>query len=1089
MQPTNNVQQGGSEYLGNSAVPVLDLDFLSDTTATMLPATPQAPAAASADSVRRTSSSSLPEQGDTTAFERGLVVSSEDEKPVSKALVVLSNEDGKYTAIADDEGIYILRNVTPGTYALKVVRKGFALYERNGIAFVSGAAPYREIRLDRSVQKGQLVEARSGASNGSASSLFATRRSSAGVMEGVSAEQISKSADGDAGAVAKRISGTSVVGGKYIYVRGLGERYTNMTLNGLPVPSPEKDKRVVPQDLFPASALDRFVLYKTFSPDLYADFAGGSVALETKGIPDKRFVKVSVGTSGNIMQGGGRFFSTGKDRLTYDGGNTYWGFDDGTRALPHGVPTNIPIRLDTDIPRYKELGLPAPTRAERLEYAISFNNIYAIDTAKVLPNQNYSLSIGDVRALSGGGRMGYILSAGFKNKYEQNNSKQQILGVTPFKHTVDRIFVIGSDTLHFPVVESLHDTLPDGSTPEILHIGPGIERTLETGTYDATMTGLANFGWDINPEQHLFWRNFYVNLGSDKAARTVSKALPNTSLIQDRPVEERSLLEFRRRSLFSSQLGGGHYVGVGPVDSIAWVTGYSFTRGETPDSRKYLYSRENDSSSVYSNYNNDVWGTRIFEILNENALAGRMDFALSIPPEWSAREIFLTDGFLISNLRLPTAQTGVAGSRRNRSFDVTRYSYDKDKNIYDNQLLEDIRNPASLKVKIQNQIFNADFYTSPKSYDEYTANEGVYAGYFTMNSGFSLLRLPVDLNGGARMERYILNFQAPFTGDQYGDDIEQIKAHAIVIKKDRADWLPSVGVTTHPYADGKLNFQYAKTLTRPEIREIAPFSYYDYEYSRNIYGNPALRQTSVDHFDLRWESYFPAQQFVSASLFDKRFKDPIESVIDDENNVVYQNSKSARVYGVEFEGSLDIASIVGLTGWEPEALRGFSLYGNVAFMRSNVKLDTVDEAGQALAVTSKSRPMVGQSPYLWNLKFAHEIEWRRLDLLNAILYNATGKRVKDAGINGAPDVYEEPVPALEYLGKATLNKRLELAWSVKNLLNAITRKRGYENNQGKTYNTLTAQETAALYATVPKHYDTEVVRQGLFYEFKLTYSL
>ena len=1077
------------------AVPVLDLETLSDTTGTSPQTIPKTAPASTEDSAPTNldaSTSSLSASGKVA--ERGLVVSVEEGKPLGKVLVIFTGAGTKYSSVTNDAGVYTLGEIAPGTYLLKAVKKGFALYERSGVivnaAAGAGTPGLREVRLERSVQKGELIEAKSGSGAGSAASMMASRRAASGVMEGISSEQIAKSADGDAAAVAKRISGTSIVGGKYIYVRGLGERYTNMTLNGLPVPSPEKDKRVVPQDLFPSSALDKFVLYKTFSPDLYADFAGGSVALETKGIPEKRFLKFSIGTSGSVMESDDRFFTVGKDRLTYDGGNTFWGFDDGTRARPKGTPTNIPIRLDSDIPRYKELGLPAPTRDERLAYALSFKNVYALDTSAVKPNQSYSLSYGDVKTLSGDGRFGYILSAGFKNKYDQFNVKQKILGVAPFTHVVDRVFPLPSgDTLRFPITTPIYDTLPDGSEQEVQHIAPGIERSQENGTYDATITGLANFGWDINPDQHLFWRNFYVNLGSDRASRTYSKALPGTSLLQDRPVEERYLLEFRRRTLYSTQLGGGHYIGKGPLDSLSWVSGYSHTRGETPDSRKYMYSRESDSTTTFSYFNNDVWGTRIYEILNENALAGRMDFALSIPPEWSAQDVFLTEGRLVSDFRLPTAMAGIAANIRDRSFEVTRYAYDKDRNIYENQLLEEIRSPANLTVRVQNQIFNSDFYTSPKMHDEYTAQEGVYSGYLSLNTGFSVLSLPMDLDGGARMERYVLDFKAPFTGDQYGENVDSIKAHEVLINKNRVDWLPSIGLTARPYANGKLRIQYAQTLTRPEIREIAPFNYYDYENSRDVVGNPQLKQTSTDHYDIRWESFFAAQQFVSVSLFDKRFQNPIEPVIDAGNSLIYQNSKSARVYGVEFEGSLDIANTVGLVGWDPAALRGFSLYGNVAFMRSNVALDTVDNDGRPLAVTSKSRAMVGQSPYLWNLKLAHEIEWRNLGLLNALLFNVTGKRIKEAGINGAPDIYEEPFPALEYLGKATVYKKLELAWSAKNLLNRSARKRGYETNQNKTYYTLDATEIKALYASAPQYYDTEVVHQGILYEVKLTYSL
>lgn len=1085
-------EQIAGDYSAKDFVPVKDLDLLSDTT--QVEGKPVG--TVSADTLRSSSGLINPDSArnqagaGNSASERGVIFSVENEKPLSKVLVLLSNVEHKYSATSNEAGIYALNGIIPGTYRLKIVKKGFELYEREGVEMSSGQGAAREVHLERSILKGQLIEAKGGGNSGSAAALMATRRSSSGVMEGVSAEQIAKSTDADAGAVAKRLTGTSLVGGKYIYVRGLGERYTNMTLNGLPVPSPEKDKRVVPQDLFPSSALDRFVLFKTFSPDLYADFAGGSVALETKGIPEKRFLKISLGMSGRDFQGDGQFLGFGKDRLTYDGGNTFWGFDDGTRTKPEGVPSNIPIRLDSDIPHYKELGLPAPTREERLAYALSFKNVYAQDTGKVLPNQNYSISLGDVRSLSGNGRAGYILTAGFKNKYEQFNSTQSFLGLVPFTQRIGRYYEILDDTLYVTV--PIYDTLPDSTTREVQHLATGIQRDQQNGTYDATLTGLANFGWDINPSQHLFWRNFYVNLGSDRTGRTVSKTVGTSNLNQDKPYEERYLLEFTRRSLYSSQLGGGHYLGVGPADSLGWVTGYSRTQAETPDSRKYLYSRQNDSATTFENYNNDVWGTRIYDDLNENALAGRADFFLSIPPEWSAREIFLLQGKVISHLRLPQAVAGVSGNLRSREFNVTRYSYDKDKNIYENKTLEEIREPGFLKQKIENQIFQADFYTSPKSYDEYTASEGVYTGYLSATTGFSLLKLPLDFDGGVRAEQYALAFKAPYTGDRYGDDVAKIDSAAIRIDEEKLTWLPSLGLTARPYDNGKLHLHYAQTLTRPEIREIAPFEYYDYERSRTIVGNPDLKQTSIRHRDIRWESFFPGQQILSVSIFDKHFEAPIEPVVDDNNCVTFQNSNSAFVEGVEFEGNLDVSSTIGLTGWEPAALQGFSLYGNLAFMKSRVQLDTTPKANVCSdrnQLTSKSRSMVGQSPYLWNLKLSHEMEWRSLGLLNALLFNVNGERIKDVGINGAPDIYEQPFPSLEYLGRATFFKRLEISWSAKNLLNRSIRLRGYETNDPNSYHTLAPATAQALFDTSPRHYDTEVVPQGVSYELKLSYAL
>lgn len=1121
--PANGAVEAAPGYPGRDSVPVRDMDMLSDTTqgaGSPVPQTApaaiplQAPgAAASPDSetasrpeaeggaIADSGALANPAAKSGPATEKGLILNAETGKPVSQANVILVGEKERHSAKSDADGLYSLSGLRPGVYRLKVGKKGFAVYEREGLEY-RGGMPLREIRLDRSVLKGQTIEAKGGNNAGSSASMLASRRSSSGVMEGVGAEQMGKSTDGDAGAVAKRISGTSLVGGKYIYVRGLGERYTNMTLNGLPVPSPEKDKRVVPQDLFPASALDRFVLYKTFTPELYGDFAGGSVALETKGIPEKRFLKISSGMGGTDYSGDASFLNFGQDRLSYDGGNTFWGFDDGTRSLPDGVPGVVPIREDRDIPRYKQLGLPAPTRLERAAYAVAFSNTYAVDTAKVHPNQGWSLSFGDVRYSGESNRAGFIFSAGFKNKYNQKARRLTLLGSVPIRQSVTEYIPVLDTTVTRKV--DLNDTLPEMETVQrngkdtlvnkratVVRLAPGINRDVRSGTYEATATALLNFGWEINEDNRIFWKNFYANIGTDEASFTRSVADGSGALSQDRPVEERYLLEFNRRSLMTSQLGGGHYLGYGLIDSTSWAAGYSRTRGETPDSRKYLYARESDSSPSFENANNDVWGTRIYEDVGETALAGRLDGLLSIPPEWSARDTFLTEGRWFSRLRLPEARAGVSGNIRNRAFDVTRYSYDKDRLIYTNVELEQIREPKALKAKIEQGVPGFDFWTSPKDYDEYGAKEGTYAGYLTARSGLSLYRLPLDFDAGLRMEGYSLSFIAPFTGVDLGEDKRAIDSAARRIEKDEIDWLPSVGLTAHPYANGKIHIHFATTLTRPEFREIAPFRFTEYLTSRDVYGNPGLRKTTVRHYDVRWEWFLPGNQLLSVSLFDKLFTDPIEVVADVDKRQSYQNARSAYVRGVEFEGSLDVEYALGAAGLPVSLLKGFTLYGNLALMRSKVALDTAKGTGSDIGagdLTSRSRAMVGQSPYLLNFKLTHEREWRRIGALNALLFNVAGSRIKEAGVAGAPDIYERPFPGLDYLGRLSFFKTVEVSWTVKNLLESRKRFTGYEYNQGRTYHTVSPETIRQSFAGLPASYDTEVTAEGTSYEVKVGYG-
>src|SRR5690606_40945578 len=124
--------------------------------------------------------------------------------------------------------------------------------------------------------------------------LFA-QKNAPSVSDGISAQQISKTPDGDAAAALKRVTGISVGGDGMVYVRGLGERYVNMQLNGMTVSSPNPEKRVVPLDIFPTSLLENLSVSKTFTADQPAEFAGGSLQLRTKDYPDKRLIAFSMG--------------------------------------------------------------------------------------------------------------------------------------------------------------------------------------------------------------------------------------------------------------------------------------------------------------------------------------------------------------------------------------------------------------------------------------------------------------------------------------------------------------------------------------------------------------------------------------------------------------------------------------------------------------------------------------------------------------------------------------------------------------------------------------------------------------------------
>ena len=1021
------------------------------------------------------------------ASEKGLILAADGGKPIPLASIILIGISDRFSCQSDKDGLYDLSGVKAGYYRIKVGKKGFSVFEREGLAYHGGMNPFREIRLERSVLKGLMIEAKGGSGAGTSATLLSTRRTSSGVMEGVSAEQIAKSTDADAGAVAKRVTGTSLVGGRYVYVRGLGERYTNMTLNGLPVPSPEKDKRVVPQDLFPSWALESFAIRKTFSPEMYSDFAGGSVGLETKGIPDKPFLKIAFGASATDFSNDGQFLNLGESRYTYDGGQTYFGFDDGTRNLPKSFPTSI-LRIDTGlIAQYRADGFGAYTKKERLAFALKLTDKYAIDTVPILPNQNYSFSLGNVRPLGNDGRYGFLISAGFKNKYIQKEIRKNVLGTVAA--TYDSLYkhpIIGPITYHVAVTDTLPgytgDPLDRTHLLVLQKLNVGQKATIGQGIYEAVLSGLADVGYEDHNNK-IFWKNFFVNIGTDEA--TAGHWNQYAGGRQDNPVENRYLLEFNQRSLIASQVGGGHYLGVGPLDSTSWAVAYNRTQGNTPDSRRYLYFGQTDSTSNSSYWNNDIWGTRIFEKLEENSFSGRGDAYLVLPPEIFKKDTVLTDLYWFSHLRLPQAQAGIFTNIRSRDFAAVRYEYGASQNIEKNQTIDEIRSAGRLR-----QVFSVpsdphDFRTAPKSYDEYNASERISGSYLSGSFGFALLSLPLTFDAGCRYENYKLRLTAPFTGQQYGISRQVVKDSTKHVDRDKNSFLPMLGLTIEPTRNSKLRFIYTQTRIHSEFREIAPYSYADYVQDRFVSGNPDLKETEVVNLDLRYDWYLPNRQIISFSLFRKDFTNPVEPVADNNHTQKFQNAHTAYVRGAEMEIILDLESMGRKLGMNGTWLKGWTVGGNAAIMNSHVELDTGFDAegiSKTLDVTSLSRPMVGQSPYLLNAQIGEEGDAEHFSWSHTLAFNVSGPRIRAVGIEGVPDEYEQPVPSLDYLGRVQFYKHHQLTLKIKNLLDSPKRFTSKEYNDGLTYNAVSKATLKRLYSDAPREYVIERTQEGIGYE-------
>ena len=316
----------------------------------------------------------------------GRVVDAAQGSPVAGAQVELVGTERRVVTALD--GRYTLTGVPAGDAAVRVRMIGYTVKLVNGVRVPAGAAAEQDVALTAAVVELDEIAVTSEAERGSVSRALDEQRTAVGIVNAVSSEQIQKSPDSDAGQAVQRVSGVTVQDGKYVFVRGLGERYTTTSLNGARIPSPEPERKVVPLDLFPSGLLDAISASKTFTPDQWGDFSGAHVDLRTRDFPARRVFSFSSSVGLNSA-------ATGRDVLRAPRTGSEWlGQPGGARRLPAsltGVTTT-----------------EGRSEAEINSMIASFRNAWAPLVGPGSPNGSMSVSLGGEDSPIGNQPIGYV---------------------------------------------------------------------------------------------------------------------------------------------------------------------------------------------------------------------------------------------------------------------------------------------------------------------------------------------------------------------------------------------------------------------------------------------------------------------------------------------------------------------------------------------------------------------------------------------------------------------------------------------------------------------------------------------------------
>ncbi len=228
----------------------------------------------------------------------------------------------------DFDGNYSL-TLPVGKHEIKISYISYETKKFSEITIKSGEITILNTSLGEATLDIEAVVVTAKATQKTESALQVLQKKAPQVMDGISAEQITKLGDNNAAQALKRVTGVSVQDGKYVFVRGLSERYTKVTFNGAEIPALDPERNTVQLDIFPSNIIESIIVNKTFTPDMPGESTGGQVDIITKDFPEKFTFQFSTSFSYNPQA------NLNEDFITYKGGNTDWlGIDDGTRNIP-----------------------------------------------------------------------------------------------------------------------------------------------------------------------------------------------------------------------------------------------------------------------------------------------------------------------------------------------------------------------------------------------------------------------------------------------------------------------------------------------------------------------------------------------------------------------------------------------------------------------------------------------------------------------------------------------------------------------------------------------------------------------------------
>jgi len=811
------------------------------------------------------------------------------------------------------------------------------------------------------------------------------------VTDFLGAAAISRVGDSTASLALRRVPGVTLVNDQFIYVRGLGERYSSVQLNGAQVPSPDLTRNVIPLDIFPAEIIDALSVQKAYSPEVPASFGGGNINIITRGIPDGPVVNVELGSGMNS--------ESNDEGLTYPGGSDDGlGTDDGTRAFPAELnaalqtyqgdidPFNILRTLNQDGNLHF---LPEATAINR-DLALSLNRDLGFEYKSLGPDGSLEVSLGNRWLFDDEGRweFGALGVLSYDNVWRNRERiRRNVANPTDFVETKNR------------TINSV------------------------------SATGVVNLGINFTSDHSITTNSFFLRNTDDETALATRNSA--TFLRVNGQQARDYSIRFEERELTSNQIRGKHvlgadtqeilpFLGSGVLDGLIFEWYLSDSRAQTdiPNEVAFLGEDRVDPTT----------GAVQSTAIRQTDFAARYRYT-ELEDEVDSSGWDVTKAFTLENSDIELS-FGQDVSQKARSYTQLDFGLGTTE-LLGVPSLAGTPTGVFTDAKILNPVNGFELTAGGLGTESYLAGQIEDGVYVKVDA---LLAEKWRLSGGVRQEEFE---QASLPIDRLQFDPTLGQCALVPCDEAALERIHFVEDELYPSLSGtrifnnvwaktfQLRFGASETVARPDLREVSAATYIDPLTESRVVGNPNLVTSPITNFDARAEWFFDNGDNFTASLFYKDIDRPIETVqgagSDDNIVLTFTNGESAELKGIEVEWLKDLSSL------GPQFFEPFFFAGNVTLSDSELTIDDV-----AFNLTNNVRPMSQQSDYVANLQLGYDSDNGNHSF--TIVYNTFGERLFFAGRDGAPDAYEQPFDSLDFVYSFYPTEHVSLKFRVQNLL-------------------------------------------------------